>query len=226
MSQTWTSEGFAGITILEALHAIRKRPHMYVGTLGEGTPNVLLLEALCLALRAGCKGESKELTIDLFANGRASIESDAAWPNAVKDKDSQRAKREVRQPEVILTQLYACRDLGDEKDFCTNGIVTLNALSATLRFENYEGGSRWLGTFFQGTCVDPYEQHEPSDRTGSLLVFQLDGGILPSLEFKTAELMAELAARRPRGFFIRVRDNRTGYDAQTHPELPGWDTRK
>jgi len=152
------------------------------------------------------------LVIDLFAGGRASIESDIPWPNDVYPQLSERAKREVRKPEVILTTLYACRDLEEYADdkFCTNGIVTLNALSTTLRFENYCEGRRWLSTFFQGTCVDPYEAMEPSDREGSLLVFQLDAGLLPFVEFDADELLRLITEKKPDGLQVTLRDNANG----------------
>jgi len=212
MKQTWTSHAFADIYVMEALEAIRKRPHMYLGDLDADAPNRLLVEGLCLALRGGCHGLSRHVTIDLLANGRAAIESDLPWPNDVYQKLSARAKREVRKPEVILTTLYACRDLEEYSDakFCTNGIVTLNALSSTLRFENYVEGRRWLVTFFQGTCVDIYEPHEETDRTGSHLVFQLDAKILPFVEFDADGILSRLNPLIPDGLEVTVRDNVNG----------------
>lgn len=181
------------IQVLELSEAIRKRPHMYVGT--EDVPTKLVQEVLCRALASACQNETTELDIVLGPEGRFEVSDNGPGWSVLPNKKG------ISQAEIIMTMLYACKDEKDEKrkGLCNNGIVTANALSEKTTLTTWTDSYEWVQTYTKGKPDGPIRRTGWVNRQGSHLAFKLDPTVIKDLTFNVLMLEEYLRKQAPKG---------------------------
>ena len=144
------------IQTIDAMTAIRRRPEMYVGPLNDPAAiNTLLTEALCIAVDNATSGCATEIAITIREDGSASVRDNGPGLNVDIVHDGMTAI------EMLLTQLYACRDAKRNKineSLCGVGIVVTNALSEWLSVETVQDGWLWRQRYTRGHADAPIEK--------------------------------------------------------------------
>jgi len=179
------------IQVLDTMSAIRKRPGMYVGDIKDPLrANTLLQETLCMAISDGVHGKVKNVTVELFADGRASVTDDGeGWPIEPIPQGS-RGGPEISRAQAYMTLLYACKAAKESEGgnartagLCNMGIVTVNALSVACSLTIWRGGYVYEQNYVCGTPTGPLEKTGTTSISGTRVSFTLDPEILPQREF-------------------------------------------
>lgn len=178
-----TSSGYVAtdIQVLDGMSAIRKRPTMYIGDLEVAATN-LVQEVLCKSLSGACRGEVNRIRVYLFGAGdnyRVRIEDDGPgwdtdyYPKPIHEKLG--IEHRLRNPEVLLTQIFACRDekMAEEKKLCTLGVVCTNALSSQFDFCTRYNAETWAMSFQKGVVFRPFEMMGPAEQSGTVISMSL-----------------------------------------------------
>lgn len=205
------------IQVLELPDAIRKRPFMYIGP-PEGAPTRVLQEVLCKALAGGCRGEVTDIVITIGEPSQGSgdqgnpylisvADNGPGWEVVKHEAMSAREGRDIYSPEVLLTQIMACRDekWAEEKKLCTQGIVTTNALSTRFDFETRWNGKRYEMSFSKGRVTVPFRYIDDFTKSGTLITFELDSTIFPNREINLEELVNWLTKMVPDRLNVEIR---------------------
>lgn len=183
------------IQVLGSYAAIRARPKMYVGELNECTPNLLLLELLCVAREQAEKGLINTVTVDIY-NGTVIIKDDGpGW-------DLTMLPTGITVAEAHLTQLFACKNAKafENREFCKMGMVVPVALSFTSSFSMFDKNKQmWYLSFDQGkpnghlspSTIDS-NIFDEDQKKGAFIHLVLDYKILPHTAFDPA-VISELA---------------------------------
>ena len=210
--------GASNIQVLEGLEAVRKRPAMYIGDVGQKGLHHLVYEVVDNSIDEALAGHCSD--IDVFINEDNSItvkDNGRGIPTAMHEKEKKSAL------EVVMTVLHAGGkfDKGSYKvsgGLHGVGVSCVNALSTDLRVEVHRGGKVFEQEYKIG--VPQYDVREigTTDRTGTEVTFKPDLSIFVESIYHYDILAARLRELSflNKGINLSITDLRRKNDDGTH----------
>ena len=219
----------SSIQVLEGLEAVRKRPAMYIGDIGEKGLHHLVYEVVDNSIDEALAGYCTDIEVTINEDGSVSVRDNGRGiPTDYHEKEGRSAL------EVVLTVLHAGGkfDRGSYKvsgGLHGVGVSCVNALSTLLIAEVHRDGKIYRETFSKGVPTSKLEiVGECSDR-GTTITFKPDGEIFTH----TTEYKYEILSNRLRELAFlnkgiqltitdkRVKDEQGGYLSETFHSKDG-----
>ena len=219
----------SSIQVLEGLEAVRKRPAMYIGDIGEKGLHHLVYEVVDNSIDEALAGYCTDIEVTINEDGSVSVRDNGRGiPTDYHEKEGRSAL------EVVLTVLHAGGkfDKGSYKvsgGLHGVGVSCVNALSTLLIAEVHRDGKIYRETFSKGVPTSKLEiDGECSDR-GTTITFKPDGEIFTH----TTEYKYEILSNRLRELAFlnkgiqltitdkRVKDEQGGYLSETFHSKDG-----
>ena len=214
------------ITVLEGLEAVRKRPGMYIGSVGTKGLNHLSYEIVDNAVDEHLAGFCNEIWVTLEADGSCTV------------KDSGRGipvemhKKGVSAARVVLATLHAGGKFDNEAYKTSGGLhgvgsSVVNALSERMDVKIYRNGFIYHDAYEKGVPVVELENGllpvlGKTKETGTEINFLPDGEIFEKTRFKAEWLKSRLhetAYLNPR-LMIHYANRRAGEEEQVDYHEP------
>ncbi len=208
------------IKILEGLEAVRKRPAMYIGDVGNRGLHHLISEVVDNSIDEALGGYCKNIRITLHADGACSVEDDGrgipTGPHPVK---------KISTLEVVMCTLHAGGKF-DKSSYKVSGglhgvgVSCVNALSSDASVTVHRDGKIFRQEYQKGKPVTEVQVIGATDRTGTITKFKPDETIFKTTTFrfdKTSERLRELAFLNPE-VTITIVDERLGAEEAFHYE--------
>lgn len=208
------------IKILEGLEAVRKRPAMYIGDVGERGLHHLIQEVVDNSIDEALAGYCKNITVTLHKDGSCSVEDDGrgipTGPHPVK---------KISTLEVVMCTLHAGGKF-DKSSYKVSGglhgvgVSCVNALSSETEVLVYREGEIYRQRYLKGIPQAPVEVIGKTRKTGTLTKFKPDDTIFKTTTFKfskVSERLRELAFLNPQ-VTIKLLDERENRQETFHYE--------
>ena len=202
------------ISILEGLEAVRKRPGMYIGSVGTKGLNHLIYEIADNSVDEHLAGFCSEIYVTLNADGTATIKDNGRGiPIGIHPKAG------IPAVEVVFTMLHAGGKFGDGGYKISGGLhgvgaSVVNALSVWLEVEIRVGGEVHKQRYEQGKVVEKLHVIGTCRKndTGTTVTFLPDGEIFEKTVFKAEAIKSRLheTAYLNPGLTIHFEDKREG----------------
>jgi len=198
------------IKVLEGLEAVRKRPAMYIGDVGERGLHHLIHEVVDNSIDEALAGYAQKININLHKDGSCSVEDDGrgipVGPHPVKKKSTL---------EVVMCTLHAGGkfDKGSYKvsgGLHGVGVSCVNALSSKLVATIHRDGLIYEQKYSEGIPTSGVDQIGLSKQSGTVIRFWPDETLFKTVVFrysKVCERLRELAFLNP-NVQIKVTDER------------------
>lgn len=182
------------ISVLEGLEPVRKRPGMYIGSVGTKGLNHLIYEIVDNSVDEHLAGYCSEITVTLEKDGSATVKDNGR--GIPVDLNEQTGRPAV---EVVFTTLHAGGKFGDGNYKISGGLhgvgsSVVNALSVWLEVDVKRGGKIYNQRYEQGRiCYDLKTTGtcRKSD-TGTTVRFLPDGEIFEKTYFKADAIESRL----------------------------------
>ncbi|MDR2651531.1 MAG: DNA topoisomerase (ATP-hydrolyzing) subunit B [Prevotellaceae bacterium] len=209
------------IQILEGLEAVRKRPSMYIGDIGERGLHHLVYEVVDNSIDEALAGYCTE--IDVYINKDNSItvvDNGRGIPTGIHKKENKSAL------EIVLTMLHAGGkfDKGSYKvsgGLHGVGVSCVNALSTLLIADVFQNGHHFRQEYRKGIPQYDVKVVGESDKTGTTITFHPDPEIFTTtLEYKydiLASRLRELAYLN-KGIRLNITDYRNEIETEGSEE--------
>ncbi|MGW4892525.1 ATP-binding protein [Kitasatospora sp. NPDC004240] len=195
MSEEAKAYDASTIVVLEGLEAVRKRPGMYIGSVGERGLHHLVFEATEPALDEILGGTASHVEITLTADGDVRIADDGTGLPVEHAGHGDGPSLESR-----LTVLCCGAEPANRRSlfggYSGVGLAVVNALSDRLTAEVRGEGAHWVLEYERGVAVTPRTHTGPVGGSGTAITFRPDAEIFQTLEFSfdtLAERFRELA---------------------------------
>ncbi|GBU07534.1 DNA gyrase subunit B [Bacteroidales bacterium] len=188
-SQAYSADS---IQVLEGLEAVRKRPAMYIGDIGQKGLHHLVYEVIDNSIDEALAGHCDK--IEVFINEDNSItviDNGRGIPVDHHEKENKSAL------EVVLTVLHAGGKFDKDSYKVSGGlhgvgVSCVNALSSYLKAEVHRNGNVYVQEY---SCGKPYKDIEvvgKSEGTGTTITFKPDESVFITTEYKYEILAARL----------------------------------
>ena len=188
--------GASSIQVLEGLEAVRKRPAMYIGDVGEKGLHHLVYEVVNNSIDEALAGYWKKISVTVNKDNSVTVKDDGRGiPVDIHEKEKKSAL------EVVMTVLHAGGkfDKGSYKvsgGLHGVGVSCVNALSDYLKAEVCRNGKRYVQEYSRGVPLGEVKEVGTSSETGTTITFHPDKDIFIDIHYKYSILvkrMRELA---------------------------------
>ncbi len=189
------------IKVLEGLEAVRKRPAMYIGDIGERGLHHLINEVVDNSIDEALAGYCSKIIIILHSDGSCSVQDDGrgipTGPHPVK---------KISTLEVVMCTLHAGGKF-DKNTYKVSGglhgvgVSCVNALSTTLIATVNREGKIYRQTYEKGHPVTEVQVIGETTTSGTNIRFYPDDTIFKTVKFKftkTTDRLRELAFLNPK----------------------------
>ena len=199
--------------MLEGLEAVRKRPNMYIGDVGERGLHHLVYEVVDNSVDEAMAGRANEINVAIHADNSITIVDNGSGipvgPHpTVKGMDTL---------DVVMTKLHAGGKFESNAYKVSGGlhgvgVTCVNALSEWLKVEVYREGRVWAQRYERGTPAAKVTAIGETQRRGTKVTFKPDATIFETTEFSFETLSGRLRelAFLNAGLKITIEDERGG----------------
>lgn len=205
----------AAIEVLEGREAVRKRPGMWIGSVGERGVLQMVWEAVGRAVNQSLPGQGGTVDVTLTRDGGVRVADEGPG-------DPFETTGDTGGPglERLLTSLHAGPDPGGRHTVAVGhprvGLCVVNALSSRLRAEVRREGVLRAQEYARGVAVAPPATVGPADGSGTTIVFWPDAEVFDSTGCSfavLAERFRQVAFLNP-GLGITLTDERPAGEAR------------
>ncbi|HET8539804.1 MAG TPA: DNA topoisomerase (ATP-hydrolyzing) subunit B [Anaeromyxobacter sp.] len=205
--------GTDAIKVLEGLEAVRKRPHMYIGDVGERGLHHLVYEVVDNSVDEAMAGRANEINVTIHADNSITIVDNGSGipvgPHAtVKGMDTL---------DVVMTKLHAGGKFESNAYKVSGGlhgvgVTCVNALSDWLKVEVYREGKVFAQRYERGQPTGKVTAVGETQRRGTKITFKPDTSVFEITEFSFETLSGRLRelAFLNAGLRITIEDERSG----------------
>jgi len=211
----------SSITVLEGLEAVRRRPGMYIGSVGKTGLNHLVFEIVDNSVDEYLAGSCTKITVALEDDGSVIVSDNGRGiPVDMHEKG-------VSAERVILTTLHAGGKF-DNKAYKTSGGLhgvgssAVNALSEYLEIKISKGGKIYYDAYEKGIpTVELKDGLLPvigkTKETGTTITFKPDATIFEHTRFEAERIKSRLheTAYLNPGLSLIFINNRKGEEEET-----------
>ncbi len=202
--------GAEGITVLEGLEAVRKRPGMYIGSTSIRGLHHLVYEIADNSVDEALAGHCTEIQVNILPDNIIEvIDNGRGIPVGIHPKYGKSAL------EIVLTVLHAGGKFENDNYKVSGGLhgvgsSVVNALSEWFEVYVQREGHIWYQKFHRGKPEADVAIVGDSDKTGTRILFKADAEIFETTEyeFKTLRDRLKEQAYLNKGIKITISDTR------------------
>ena len=205
-----SSYGAEGITVLEGLEAVRKRPGMYIGSTSIRGLHHLVYEIVDNAVDEALAGHCDDIKVNILPDNIIEvIDNGRGIPTGIHPKYGKSAL------EIVLTVLHAGGKFEND-NYKVSGVLhgvgssVVNALSEWIEVYVQREGHTYYQKFHRGKPEEDVKIIGDSKKTGTRFVFKADSEIFETLEYEYKTLRDRLKeqAYLNKGIKITITDTR------------------
>ena len=198
------------IQVLEGLEAVRKRPAMYIGDVGQKGLHHLVYEVVDNSIDEALAGHATSVEVTINEGNSITVKDDGRGiPVAMHTKENRSAL------EVVMTVLHAGGKFDKDSYKVSGGlhgvgVSCVNALSTHLEVRVHRDGKEYQQEYSIGKPLYPVKEIGNSDYRGTIVTFQPDTSIFYESVYQYDILAARLRelSYLNRGIRIQLTDSR------------------